>query len=225
MTNRCHVIIMLTQKSVCEIINSVDMLSVFTMYFKNLNMRHKMKKIILAVLALASTACASHQDYDNMGLNNENSNISAYIQMDDEYAMTAKHANVNNVVYECSVGCDLVFFKHPSNNYKQGIWRNPIVGERVTQVGSDSDGDAVEKQGKVLNQDIKPSADSQFFYMTTTAYTTKGMSGGPVYGQDGRLIGMTLGSPVMKDNDGVNSIFVSNEIIKVEWEKFKELSK
>lgn len=182
-----------------------------------------MKKIILIMLALASTACASHNEYDNLGLTNEDFGKSAFIQMDENYAMTAKHVGIQNVVYECSVGCDLVFFKHSDPNYKKDIWRNPIVGEKTNQVGSDRDGDPVEKKGVVLNEYRKPSADSQFYYMTTTAYTMKGMSGDPVYGQDGRLIGMTLGSPEAKDSDGVNSIFVSNEIIKVEWAKFKEI--
>lgn len=182
-----------------------------------------MKKLFTLALVLSLVGCANSSNYENLGLKDQPLSKFAYIQMNDQYAMTAKHIETTpNVAYECSSGCDLVFFYNPDVNFKQPIWRNPIIGEKVVQVGIDYQGKTVERTGRVLETYSKPSEQSKFYYMSTSSFTVKGMSGGPVYGQDNRMIGMTLGSPKLKDEDGVNSVFVSNEIIQYEWKKFQE---
>lgn len=163
--------------------------------------------------------------YENLGLNDNQDGKFSYIQMSPEYAMTAKHiSTLKNRDYECSLGCDLVFFKHKDPDFKKDLWRKPLVNENVSQVGITREGDMIVKKGEVLKGYNKPAKDSQFYNMSTTSKTVKGMSGGPVYGSDGKIIGMTIGAPLDKSEvKNVESIFIPYEIIKMEWENFEKI--
>lgn len=179
-------------------------------------------KVMLLSLTLINIATA--QDFPNLGLNNDSNGKFSFIQMNEHYAMTAKHiSTLKHHDYECSTGCDLVFFKHEDKNFKPYQWRRPVINESVTQVGITRDGTSIVKKGVVTDVYTKPSNDSQFYRMSTTSNTVKGMSGGPVYGQDGKLIGMTIGTPEDKNySDKVKSVFNPYEIIEMEWNIFQK---
>lgn len=177
---------------------------------------------MLCFFSIVSNASFA-DSYENLGLNDNQDGKFSYIQMSPEYAMTAKHiSTLKNRDYECSLGCDLVFFKHKDPDFKKDLWRNPLVNENVSQVGITREGDMIVKKGEVLKGYNKPDKDSQFYNMSTTSKTVKGMSGGPVYGSDGKIVGMTIGSPLNRgENQKMDSIFIPYEIIKHEWENFE----
>lgn len=182
------------------------------------------KTIVLFVSVMLS-GLAVADAYPNLGLNNDDNGKFSYIQMNDEYAMTAKHiSTLKEHEYECSLGCDLVFFKHKNPKFENGLWRAPVIKEEVAQIGITHEGGIIIKMGEVTDEYTKPEKDSKFYNMSTTSKTVKGMSGGPVYGADGKIIGMTIGAP--KDRTevkDVDSIFIPYEIIKLEWENFEKI--
>jgi hypothetical protein len=182
-------------------------------------------KSLAFVMTVLGCGSAFAESYPNLGLNNDDNGKFSYIQMSDEYAMTAKHiSTLKEHDYECSLGCDLVFFKHKNPKFENGIWRAPVIKEEVVQVGITQEGGVIIKTGEVTDEYTKPEKDSRFYNMSTTSKTVKGMSGGPVYSSDGKIIGMTIGSPQDKTEvKDVDSIFIPYEIIKLEWENFEKI--
>jgi hypothetical protein len=152
------------------------------------------------------------------------------IQWNQHYAVSVSHIPMlPNVVYHCSTGCDLVFIRRDADGPLPN-WRPTIIGERVETVGQSPmlltvRGTGTSKAPKVR---LDRSGDTTA-YALNDAPVVQGMSGGPVYGHDGAVVGMTIGifrpqTPLpgsIKDSKSL-SVYVPYEIIQREWRLFTE---
>lgn len=143
--------------------------------------------------------------------------VASFIQWNDDYAVTARHViDVQNVVHVCSTGCDLQFFAHRAGNIYRP-WRDQKEGEASVLMGINARGVTVVTTGEILSghEFIKGQPDR---YSITTAPSIPGMSGGPVYGRDSSVIGMTIGN--YKEAVGRRTLFLPFEVIEREWKLF-----
>lgn len=196
-----------------------------------------MRGITLGVLSLLLSGCngmpspittaESYLGYFNV----HSSSPRAYqvqgvaVQWNQDIAVTVAHIpNLNNVVYSCSSGCDLVFFRHTAEG-PLPAWRNVEAGEAVTAVGSsplsiDVKGEGVAKNTRVRLSDVSDPTP----YAVHDGPIMVGMSGGPVYGKDGAVVGITIGMhtdppPRTGELSGTKrlSIFLPYDIVHREW--------
>jgi hypothetical protein len=144
----------------------------------------------------------------------------SFVQWDSEYAVTAGHVDqVDGAVYRCEKGCDLQFFKHKAEAaFPQ--WREHVANEPVKIIGLDIDRQVVFAKGADSNETVTDSKDNAYAYRTgsTTTGTKGGMSGGPVYGADNKVIGMHIGA---EQGNSHNFIYVPYSLIQSEWMNFK----
>ncbi len=154
------------------------------------------------------------------------------IQWNEEYAVTAKHTPfLRNVVHE-GLG-DVVFFKHKANKVPQ--WRQFVPGESVTAVGFNSFMMPVQGKGHTLASLVRLSGTpGSVFYSVHDGPITKGMSGGPVFADDGNVVGMNVAyiakdqidartRPDLADKQRI-SVFMSYSEIDKEWRRFQYLA-
>jgi len=152
------------------------------------------------------------------------------IQWNQHYAVSAAHIPMlPDVVHRCSTGCDLVFIRREAEGPVPN-WRPTVVGETLEVVGLSPSlvtvrGIGVSKAAKVR---LDRAGDTTA-YAVNDAPIVKGMSGGPVYGADDAVVGMTIGifqpqHPRMgaRQNDRKLSVYVPYEIIQKEWRFFME---
>lgn len=159
------------------------------------------------------------------------------VRWNNEYVVTAKHVSfAPNSVYKCSKDCDLQFIKMPLKG--KGFipeWRERKPYEKVTIIGNSIGGKTIVSEGKDIKQSFyveekkvvnSPSYSGQSNTMVyaTTAQIVEGQSGGPVFGNDGKVLGFLIGKTVVTSEIGKKfnvSIYVPYSIIKKEWDKFK----
>ncbi|MDF2641741.1 MAG: hypothetical protein K0R45_1013 [Pseudomonas sp.] len=112
------------------------------------------------------------------------------VQWNEEYAVTVKHLPyVSGSVFEGRG--DVQFFRHKAAQAPQ--WRQYQPGETVTAVGFNSFYIPTQGQGKALTAMVRLSAtDGGVMYGTHTGSTVKGMSGGPVFAEDGEAVGISV---------------------------------
>ncbi|MEG5265572.1 serine protease [Pseudomonas sp. JDS28PS106] len=112
------------------------------------------------------------------------------VQWNDEYAVTVKHLPyVSGSVFEGRG--DVQFFRHKAANAPQ--WRQYQPGETVTAVGFNSLYIPTQGQGQTLKAMVRLSAtDGGVMYGTHTGSTVKGMSGGPVFAENGDAVGISV---------------------------------
>lgn len=166
------------------------------------------------------------------------------VQWNEDYAVSAAHTPfLSNVVYRCSTGCDLVFIKAKATG-KIPEWRHSIIDEQVTSYGNTSLYVTAKSEGYVMKTRFIQETENKNhkirkeFYKLTSNSTVKGMSGGPVYANDGKVVGITLGfvmktlmteeklnkTPELKKYDQLSYI-MQTEIIEREWKIFQEQEK
>nr|WP_244656745.1 serine protease [Pseudomonas sp. CFBP 13719] len=150
------------------------------------------------------------------------------IQWNDEYAVTAKHTPfLKDIVHEGRG--DLVFFKHKAEHAPQ--WRDSVPGESVTAVGFNSLYMPVKGQGHAMSAMVRLDAKDGVFYSTHDGATVKGMSGGPVFSEDGKVVGITiafiskgevskLNRPDLASSERV-SVYMPYSEINREWRRFE----
>jgi hypothetical protein len=116
--------------------------------------------------------------------------MASAIQWNEDYAVTAKHTPfLPNVVHE-GLG-DVVFFKHKASKVPQ--WRQFVPGESVTAVGFNSLMMPVKGKGHTLDSLVRlEGTPGSVFYSIHDGPITKGMSGGPVFADDGKVVGMNV---------------------------------
>lgn len=185
------------------------------------------KKVIAATVALAAlTGCAAPGQYKFGKLEAELSHQEAtasFIQWNEDYAVTANHVlYVNDVVYTCSVGCDLKFFKHKADA-PVAQWRDRVPNEKIVAVGLNINRESQFRTGKDINIPVSDSKDGSYTYYTTDARSVGGMSGGPVYGMDKKVIGMTLGSSAFEEKGKVLNVstYLPYALVQQEWDKYQ----
>jgi len=153
------------------------------------------------------------------------------IQWNEDYAVTAKHTPfLRNVVHE-GLG-DVVFFKHKAAQVPR--WRQFIPGESVTAVGFNSLMMPVQGKGRTLDSLVRlEGTPGSVFYSVHDGPMVKGMSGGPVFAEDGTVVGINVAfipkdeidrrnRPDLADKARV-SVFMSYSEIDKEWRRFQYL--
>ena len=158
--------------------------------------------------------------------------MASAIQWNEDYAVTAKHTPfLPNVVHE-GLG-DVVFFKHKASKVPQ--WRQFVPGESVTAVGFNSFMMPVQGRGRTLDSLVRlEGTPGSVFYSVHDGPITKGMSGGPVFADDGKVVGMNVAFIAKDGIDARNrpdlankarvSVFMSYSEIDKEWRRFQYLA-
>lgn len=189
-----------------------------------------MFKTFVAVFAFAALAgCASPSQYPFGKLEADLSRQEAtasFVQWNDDYAVTASHVlYVDDVVHTCESGCDLKFFKHKADA-PVAQWRDRVPNEPVVAVGLNINRENQRRTGNDMNVPVTDSADGSYTYYTTDARTVGGMSGGPVYGLDKKVIGMTLGQTSWDDQGKIvaASTYLPYSLVQQEWNKYRAKS-
>ncbi|MGE8303774.1 MAG: trypsin-like peptidase domain-containing protein [Pseudomonas kermanshahensis] len=157
--------------------------------------------------------------------------MASAIQWNEDYAVTAKHTPfLRNVVHE-GLG-DVVFFKHKASEVP--YWRQYVPGESVTAVGFNSLMIPVQGKGHALPSLVRlEGTPGSVFYSLHDGPMVKGMSGGPVFADDGQVVGINIAfipkneidartRPDLADKERV-SVFMSYSEIDKEWRRFQYL--
>jgi hypothetical protein len=155
------------------------------------------------------------------------------IRWNNDYVVTAKHVTfAKDIEYKSPGELDLQFVKNSGNNVILPQWRERQAGESVSIVGVNQSGKTKIVTGKDL--DIYSEQGNSINYLTT-AVTVGGQSGGPVFGHDGKVIGMLVAITNGKDADGNKdqalankgeqfSLYIPYSVIEAEWNKFQKKS-
>ncbi len=157
--------------------------------------------------------------------------MASAIQWNEDYAVTAKHTPfLRNVVHE-GLG-DVVFFKHKAAQVP--TWRQYVPGESVTAVGFNSFMVPVQGTGHALPSLVRlEGTPGSVFYSVHDGPMVKGMSGGPVFAGDGKVVGISVAFIPTKQIDAQSrpdlagrervSVFMSYSEIAKEWRRFQYL--
>lgn len=154
------------------------------------------------------------------------------IQWNNDYVVTAKHVNfVEGSAYQCGEGCEVQFIKHKAV-VAVPAWREVVAEENMTFVGIDKTFKPRSGSGKDLDRVTKTTSIQQVVAKMSMSITVGGMSGGPAYGDDGKVIGMLTGGVSGLKNDGTTdeglaakgndfSVYLPYSVIQAEWNKFQ----
>ncbi len=150
------------------------------------------------------------------------------VQWNEDYAVTVKHIPyLSGAVYQGQG--DIQFFRHKANGVPQ--WRAYHPGEAVTAVGFNSLYMSVKGSGHALPAMVRlDTREGNVLYGTHDGPTAKGMSGGPVFAADGKVVGITvafltagdlavLKRPDLSSQSRV-SIFMPYAEINREWTRY-----
>lgn len=151
------------------------------------------------------------------------------VQWNDEYAVTAKHIPFLWKVAHEGRG-DLVFFKRKSQH--PPLWRQYVGGEELTASGLSPFLVSVKGTGHALASRVQIlEFKDGVSYGIGDMPLVKGMSGGPVFGSDNKVVGINIGfisswgykksvNPEIAGADRV-SIFIPYDEILKDWEIFQ----
>lgn len=157
--------------------------------------------------------------------------VASAVQWNADYAVTAAHTPfLRNQAYRCSTGCDLLFIAHKADGALPR-WRQFHAGEAVTALGSSSLLIPMSSMGKVWPVPfVDDGSASGERYGVHDAAIAKGMSGGPLIGSDGSVLGINIGfqagfrPPANRPElAGMSrlSVFVPYSVIQREWLLFQ----
>ncbi|MGY4495576.1 hypothetical protein ACVW0A_005832 [Pseudomonas sp. TE3610] len=150
------------------------------------------------------------------------------VQWNADYAVTVKHIPyLPGAVYQGQA--DVQFFRHKADGAP--LWRAYVPGETLTAVGFNSLYVPVKGQGRALSAMVRLDAkEGNVMYATNDAPTAKGMSGGPVFAADGKVVGINVAYLTEGDLAGLKrkdlageqrvSIFLPYAEITREWNRY-----
>lgn len=129
--------------------------------------------------------------------------VSSGVQWNDDYVVTLKTTESENDKFACLDECGVVFIK----KHKQAPvpeWRHRISNEPVTLLGASDD---IDETFVYKSMDIDVSAISADItpypvYAIPTTIVENNAEGGPVYGSDGKVIGIISGFVNTVDDTG-----------------------
>ena len=151
------------------------------------------------------------------------------VQWNDEYAVTVKHLPyVRGSVFKGRG--DVQFFRNKAVQAPQ--WRQYRPGEAVTAVGFNTFYIPTQAQGRALSAMVRlDAADGGVMYGTHNGPTVKGMSGGPVFAEDGHAVGISVAYLDKGRLQGLKrddlssqpqvSIFLPYSEINREWQRYQ----
>ena len=157
--------------------------------------------------------------------------VASAVQWSADYAVTAAHTPfLLNQAYRCSTGCDLLFIAHEADG-EIPQWRDFQPGELVTALGSSTLMIPMSARGRVWPVPFVDSGSrSAERYAIHDAALAKGMSGGPLLGSDGKVLGINIGFRMgwtppadRPELAGMSrlSVFVPYSVILREWRLFQ----
>ncbi|MGU5817682.1 hypothetical protein ACV1EC_22645 [Aeromonas hydrophila] len=155
--------------------------------------------------------------------------IGSAVQWNQSYAVSTAHIpSLSDVVHRCSTGCDLVFIRRAADS-PPPIWRPAITGEVLETVGQSPLFITVKGTGTSKPQRVHVKGDNTY-YALSDAPVVEGMSGGPIYGVDDAVVGITVGVyhpplPMPTANIDNLTVYVPYEIIQREWKYFSSKRK
>ncbi|MFK3972872.1 trypsin-like peptidase domain-containing protein [Pseudomonas sp. NPDC087358] len=150
------------------------------------------------------------------------------IQWNEDYAVTVKHIPyLSGAVYQGQG--DVQFFRHKASGVP--AWRAYHPGEALTAVGYNSLYMSVKGSGHALSAMVRlDPKEGSVMYATHDGPTAKGMSGGPVFSADGKVVGITVAFLTQSDLNAIKrpdlageprvSIFLPYVEINREWNRY-----
>ncbi len=155
--------------------------------------------------------------------------MASAIQWNEDYAVTAKHTPfLPGVVHE-GLG-DVVFFRHKAERTPQ--WRQFVPGEAVTAVGFNGLQMPVEGRGHASASMVRlKGTGGGVFYSVHDGPLVKGMSGGPLFADDGKVVGINIAYIDKDEIDSARrpdlagaervSVFMPYSEIDREWRRYQ----
>lgn len=155
------------------------------------------------------------------------------VQWNEDYAVTVKHIPyIPGSVYQGR--SDVQFFRHKADGVP--LWRAYKPGEAVTAVGFNSLYIPVKGSGHALSSLVRLNTnEGSVMYGTHDGPVAKGMSGGPVFSADGKVVGITVAFLTASDLEAIKrpdlasqprvSIFLPYVEISREWNRYLAQSK
>lgn len=154
------------------------------------------------------------------------------VQWNEDYVVTTKTVKfIDGSVYQCLKGCDIQFVKRKATAPVPD-WRTHVPNERLTFVGIQSEASFRAEFGMDLNVKTYTESNTDMLVNVADNQIVSGMSGGPAYGLDGKVVGILTGSTEVSNlrnatNHNLSgrgerlSVYLSYDDIKKEWDKFQ----
>lgn len=151
------------------------------------------------------------------------------VQWNEDFAVTVKHIPyLSGTVFQGQA--DVQFFRHKANSVP--AWRGYKPGEELTSVGFNSLYMSVKGTGQALPAMVRLDVkEGNVLYGTHNGALAKGMSGGPVFSADGKVVGINVAFLTRDDVSRLKrkdlldqprvSIFLPYAEINREWSRYQ----
>lgn len=155
------------------------------------------------------------------------------VQWNEDYVVTAKNVDfADGSVHPCIKDCEIQFIKRKATAPVPD-WRSHVANERITFVGIESEARFRAEFGMDLNVKTYTETNTGTLLNVADNQIVNGMSGGPAYGLDGKVVGILTGSTETANlrnstNHNLNargerlSVYLSYDDVQKEWVKFQQ---
>ena len=138
------------------------------------------------------------------------------VSWNEDYVVTAKHVVVNplsgRTEYVCNNGCDLKFVRRKADG-QVPQWRERQKNEPLSAIGATIELNKINPQkvnrkvivanGRDVDIATKTSANADNWVFLARMDIAHGMSGGPLYGIDKKVVGILTGTAMLRQYNGV----------------------